>query len=87
MIRHYLTVAFRNLWKYKNQTLISVTGLAVGFTCFAMAMLWIRYEMTYDSFHKNADRMYCVYKPDDFSTSGTSRKTPFPLAKYLKETF
>jgi ABC-type antimicrobial peptide transport system permease subunit len=87
MFRHYLTVAFRNLRKYKNQTLISVIGLAVGFTCFAMAMLWIRYEMTYDSFHKNADRMYCVYTPDVFSSNGISRHTPFPLAGYLKETF
>ncbi|MDR1896402.1 MAG: hypothetical protein LBR10_06390, partial [Prevotellaceae bacterium] len=63
MIHHYLKIAFRNLWKYKNQTLISVVGLAVGFTCFAVAALWIRYEMTYDTFHKNADRMYCVYHP------------------------
>ncbi|MDR3252137.1 MAG: ABC transporter permease [Tannerella sp.] len=87
MFRHYLTVAFRNLRKYKNQTLISVVGLAVGFTCFAMAMLWIRYEMTYDSFHKNADRMYCVYQSDAYSPNGASRETPFPLAAYLKETF
>ena len=25
------------MWKYKNQTLISVIGLAIGFTCFALA--------------------------------------------------
>jgi hypothetical protein len=30
MIKHYLKIAFRNLWKYKNQTLVSVIGLAVG---------------------------------------------------------
>jgi hypothetical protein len=55
MVKHYLKVSFRNLWKYKWQTFVSVVGLAIGFACFAMAMLWIRYEMTYDSFHKNAD--------------------------------
>jgi hypothetical protein len=60
MIKHYLKVAFRNMWKYRRQTLVSIIGLAVGFACFAMATLWIRYEMTYDSFHKNADRIYCV---------------------------
>jgi uncharacterized membrane protein YccC len=37
MIKHYLKVAFRNMWKYKGQTLISVMRLAVGFACFAMA--------------------------------------------------
>ena len=75
------------MWKYKNQTLISVIGLAVGFTCFALATLWIRYEMTYDSFHKNAKQMYVVYKPDSFSSSGYSRSTGHRLAAYLKETF
>jgi heme/copper-type cytochrome/quinol oxidase subunit 2 len=75
------------MWKYKSQTLISVAGLAVGFTCFAMATLWIRYEMTYDSFHKNADRMYCVSTPDVFSPTGMSRGCSSLLAGYLKTTF
>ena len=52
MITHYLKVAFRNLVKYKTQTLISIIGLSVGFTCFALSVLWIRYEMTYDNFHE-----------------------------------
>jgi hypothetical protein len=75
------------LWKYKSQTLISVVGLAVGFTCFALATLWIRYEMSYDSFHKNADRIYCVSKPDRFAPNGVDRSTPYILAAYLEETF
>ena len=48
MFLHYLKIAFRNMRKYKNQTLISVLGLAVGFTCFALATLWIRYEIGFD---------------------------------------
>ena len=77
------------MWKYKSQTLISVIGLAVGFTCFALATLWIRYEMTYDSFHKDAGQMYVIYKPDPFSLAetGYSRSSYYPLAAYLKETF
>ena len=88
MFLHYLTIAFRNMWKYKSQTVISLIGLAVGFTCFTLATLWIVYEMTYDSFHKNARQMYVVYRPDTyFSTTGYSRTTVNPLAAYLKETF
>ena len=51
MITHNLKVAFRNLLKYKTQSIISVLGLAVGFTCFALSAIWIHYEMTYDTFH------------------------------------
>ncbi|GHT75717.1 ABC transporter permease [Bacteroidia bacterium] len=89
MFKHYLNIAFRYMRKYKNQTIISIIGLAVGFTCFALATLWIRYELTYDSFHKDAKQMYVVYKPNFFSNtnSGSSRQTNSPLAGYLKEIF
>jgi len=75
------------MWKYKSQTLLSVLGLAVGFTCFALATLWIVYEMTYDSFHKKAKQMYVVYVPSTVSPSAYGRATNNPLASYLKETF
>ena len=75
------------MWKYKSQTLISLIGLAVGFTCFALATLWIRYEITYDSFHKNAKQMYVVYEPSFLNLSGYSKRTGFKMASNLKETF
>jgi len=92
MFFHFLKIAFRNLRKYKNQTLISVIGLGVGFTCFALATLWIRYEMTFDSFHRNAKNLYIVYRSVSFSLSGLSdlshnRNTSYPMSSYLKATF
>ena len=36
MIKHYLKVALRNLWKYRTHSLISVLCLAVGITFFAL---------------------------------------------------
>ena len=87
MLKHYLKIALRNLWKYKIQNIISIIGLAVGFTCFALSTLWIRYEMTFDSFLKNAKQMYVVYVPSNFNADGYGRNTCYPLAAYLKETF
>ena len=87
MYIHYFKLALRNLRKYTNQTLISVVGLAVGFTCFALATLWIVYEMTYDSFHKNAKQLYVVYRSAPDEPAGFSRRTHNPLAAYLKATF
>ena len=84
MIKHYLKVAFRNLVKYKTQSLVSIIGLAVGFTCFALSVLWIRYEMTYDTFHNGADRIYMVRAHYTDSPSSTSNVTPYPLANYLQ---
>jgi ABC-type antimicrobial peptide transport system permease subunit len=87
MIRHYLKVAFRNMWKYKSQTFISVAGLAVGFAAFAMATLWLRYETTYDSFHADADRMYCIVAPDNFSPHMVSLRSRHYIGERLKAVF
>jgi len=84
---HYTKIAFRNIRKYKNQTLISVMGLAVGFTCFALSMIWIRYEMSFDNFHKNAKHKYVIYKPRLGASAEFIRATPIPMANYLKEAF
>lgn len=60
MLKHYLTIAFRNLLKYKVQTIISIVGLTIGFTCFSLSMLWMEYESSYDNFHSKADRIYML---------------------------
>ncbi len=36
MIQHNLTIAFRNLWKYKLQTLISIASIAIGIVVLAV---------------------------------------------------
>ena len=85
MITHYLKVAFRNLLKYKTQTVISILGLAVGFTCFTLSALWINYENTYDTFHPDAERLYIVSTDDEISPGKYGMYTPPALAGYLKE--
>ena len=82
MIKHYLKVAFRNLIKYKTQSLVSIIGLAVGFTCFALSVLWIRYEMTYDNFHEGADRIYLV-RAHYANEPGTSKFTDLTVQKFF----
>ena len=48
MIAHYLKIGLRNICRYKQQSVVSIVGLAIGFVCFALSLLWIRYEMTYN---------------------------------------
>lgn len=83
MIKHYLKVAFRNLMKYKIQSLVSIIGLAVGFTCFALSVLWIRYEMTYDNFHEGAERIYLAGSSFRLYGDGFTYNSSSFLADYL----
>ncbi len=87
MITHYLKIAVRNLLKYKVQSIISIFGLAVGFVCFALSAYWIRYEMTYDNFHRDAERIYLVQINDVYTTNGIYNFFPQPMGKHLKEQY
>ena len=60
MIRQNFRLAFRQLEKYRLQSVVSIVSLAIGFACFALASMWIKYETTYDAFHKDADRLYTI---------------------------
>ena len=84
MILHYLKSAVRSLMKYKIQTVASMVGLTLGFVCFALSAVWVRYEQTFDSFHRGADRMYLL---DSNSWRDTGLSHRFLLAEELKETF
>lgn len=58
MILNYIKIAWRNLAKQKLYSLINITGLAVGLAVCMMIMLYVAHEMSYDRFHKNADRIF-----------------------------
>ena len=60
MLRSYLMLALRSLFRYKMHSSISVLGLAIGFACFTIVFVFIVYEMNYDAFHENAERLYRV---------------------------
>lgn len=87
MIQYYLKVAIRNLLKYKVQTGISMLGLAAGFICFVLSTFWIHYEMSYDQFRKDADRLYLVRVNDGYAEGRITWRVPIPLGPYLKEHF
>ncbi len=76
MLLHNIKLAFQQMRKYQLQSAVSIVSLAIGFACFALAMLWIRYERTFDTQHPDADRLYMVYQKEGLIVRE-------PLAGYL----
>lgn len=87
MIQHYCKIAFRNILKYKTQSIISIIGLAVGFTCFALSNLWIHYEITYDKFYEGVERTHLLYQESTFNESTFSTYSSYMLATTLRQEF
>ena len=57
---HYLTIALRNLRRYRTQSIISVIGLAVGFVCLSLSALWLRYDNTYNTSIPDYKNIYAI---------------------------
>ena len=67
MLKNYLKVAFRNLWKNKGFSFINITGLAIGMASAILILLWIQNEVSYDGFHEKKDRIYEAWNRAVFS--------------------
>lgn len=60
MIKNYLRVAFRNLWRHKGFSFLNIMGLTIGMSACFLVFLYVKFELSYDHFHSKADRIYNV---------------------------
>jgi putative ABC transport system permease protein len=66
MVRNYFKTALRNLGRNKTFALINVIGLVLGLAVFIIIMLWVQYEMNYNGFHKDKDRIAAIMSNQKF---------------------
>ena len=88
MIKNYLKIAWRNLMKNKVFSFINVFGLSIGLTCCMLIALYLHNELSYDSYHKNADRIFQL--GTNFVKEGKEDRTantPAPMAKAMQMEF
>jgi ABC-type antimicrobial peptide transport system permease subunit len=88
MLRNYLKIAWRNLWKNKAFSFLNISGLAIGMASAVLIMLWIRNEVSYDRFHKNKDYIYEAWNREAFDGKMQCwNSTPKSLAPALKKDY
>ena len=61
MYKNYLKIAWRNIIRNKGFSLLNIFGLSIGLSVTALIILWMNYELGFDTFHANKDRLYHVY--------------------------
>lgn len=64
-MKRNIIIAFRNLKKNLTFSIVNISGLTVGLTCFILLALWIQHELSFDSFYKKSDRLYIAYSRDN----------------------
>jgi putative ABC transport system permease protein len=60
MIKNYFKTALRTLIRNKLYTALNVAGLTFGLSCFLLIGLYLFDELTFDTQHSKADRIYRV---------------------------
>lgn len=88
MIKSYLKIFLRNLWKQKGYSTINILGLSIGIACSLLIFLWVRDEISYDNFHVNANQLFLVAQNQNFKTRTiTTSNTPAAIAYHLKKDY
>ncbi|MFY0688200.1 MAG: ABC transporter permease [Cyclobacteriaceae bacterium] len=93
MLYSFIITTLRSFKKNKFNVLANIFGLSIGITCCLVIYALLKHELTFDSFHKNSDNIYRVYREyrGDFETSYSAilpNPTPWALTQqknYIKE--
>lgn len=84
MFKTFFKITYRNFVRQKVYSLLNVSGLAIGLTCFILIFLYIQDELSFDRFHADSDRIYRVL--EHFESEGVgehSASQPFPVGPTL----
>lgn len=87
MIKNYLKIAWRNLFKNKFHTILNLIGLVSGmaFVLLIAAYIWQEYQVNADL--RNRDRQYILQSEYREPGMGMALTTVGPLPKTLKEEY
>jgi len=85
MLINYIKTAIRNIWWHKLYSFINIFGLALGLSVFMLIALFIQFELGYDKFHENHDRIYRIEQDMVLNNQNVQDAgLPPPLSEALK---
>ncbi len=88
MIKNYIKIAWRNLWKNKLYSAINIGGLTVGIAICLLALLFVDYEIGFDRFHqKNIYRLCTTQEQEGVATAQQFPQSMFPMGPTLQAEF
>jgi ABC-type antimicrobial peptide transport system permease subunit len=87
MLKTSFRLALRNLAKSPVSTLIKLFGLAVGVSGCLIIFLIARYELSFDKFQPDRDRVYRIYCKFSGLWEGSNRGVPLALPAKVRSEF
>lgn len=87
MLKSYLKLALRNLWKNKLFSVINITGLALGVACALLIIFHVRQELSYDKGFTRTDLLYRVTETGKGENARSWAATSYPTAGVMRDYF
>jgi putative ABC transport system permease protein len=88
MLKNFLTIAVRNLWRNKGFSIINISGLAIGMASALLILLWVQDEWGYDRMYANTNRLYHLYIRDSIDGQLVAgNNTPAVMAPVLRKEY
>src|ERR1700761_142984 len=72
MIKNYFKTAWRNIAKHRSNTVINVLGLALGICSALIIFLTVSFELGFDNFHPDKDRIYRIVSEQQDNATGNT---------------
>lgn len=84
MIKNYFTIALRKLLKHRDYALFNILGLGLSVGCGILIFALIRHQTSFDTYHKNADRVVRVLMDVKTDRLMPFSGVPLPMANTLR---
>lgn len=78
MLRNHLKMMLRNMRKHSLHTIINITGLSIGLSCFIVIALYVRHELSYDKMFAGSESIYRVTNSSTVGGNNNHIPTTYP---------
>lgn len=88
MLQNMIKITFRNLLKYKIYSTINIAGFAIGLASCMLILLYVNYELSYDSFYEDVENIYRVGTNGTIGENAINQAvTPPPMAHAMVDEY
>ena len=86
MLKNYFKIAIRSLLKSKLFSFINIFGLALGMSCSLLIWLWVKDEISFNTFYPDLDNVYYVHSASDYKgQKNVGDITPGPWMEVIEK--
>ncbi|MEL6866495.1 MAG: FtsX-like permease family protein [Bacteroidota bacterium] len=89
MLKSHFKIASRHLIRQRFYTLINILGLALGFACCLLILIYVQHERSYDRHHPETEQIYRMLRLNSLNDGevGVGSTHAAPFARALKDEF